>query len=373
MGNNVAKQIILELLNIIDVKVNGNNPWDITIHNENFYSRVFYQGALGLGESYMDEWWDCKRIDMFIDRIERAQLDIKLQLPLSLKLKYFFYQFINLQTKRRSREVAEKHYDLGNLLFKVMLDKNMLYSCGYWKDAKNLEEAQLAKLDLICQKLHLRPGERLLDIGCGWGGLSAYAATHYGVSVVGVTISKRQQEYASELCKSLPVQILLCDYRDIQDSYDKIVSVGMFEHVGHLNYLAYMKKIESLLKAKGLFLLHTIGNNYTLYFVNEWTSKYIFPNGNLPSITQIANTLEKRFIMEDWQNLGSHYDPTLMSWYENFVQHWPELKSSYDEQFYRMWTYYLLSSAGSFRARTMQVWQIVLSKEGVEGGYVSSR
>jgi cyclopropane-fatty-acyl-phospholipid synthase len=373
MKRNFAKNIIEELSQTIDVKINGDQPWDITIHNENFYDRIIKQGALGLGESYMEGWWDCPRLDIFFSRTLRANLDIKIKISLLLKIKFLLLKFINLQTKQRAGQVAEKHYNLGNQLFLSMLDPYMQYSCAYWKNTNNLQAAQLAKLELICQKLQLQPGDKVLDIGCGWGGFAKYAAEKYNVTVTGITISKEQYIYANDFCKNLPVTILLCDYRDMHEKFDKIVSIGMFEHVGHLNYHIYFKQVDHMLKDNGLFLLHTIGSNYTSPIINEWTTKYIFPNGMLPSIAQIAKVSEKKFVIEDLHNFGTYYDNTLMSWYDNFTQHWSNLSSLYDNEFYRMWTYYLLSSAGSFRARALQVWQVVFSKQGVIGGYTAPR
>lgn len=373
MKRDFAKNIIEELSHTINVKINGDQPWDIAIHNENFYNRILKEGALGLGESYMEGWWDCPRLDMLFFHILRENLDTKIKFSLSLKIKFLLLKFINLQTKQRATQVADKHYNLGNQLFLSMLDQYMQYSCAYWKNANNLQEAQLAKLELVCQKLQLQSGEKVLDIGCGWGGFAKFAAEKYHVEVTGITISKEQYTYAKEFCKNLPVTILLRDYRDMHEKFDKIVSIGMFEHVGHLNYDIYFKKVENMLAENGLFLLHTIGNNYTSPIINEWTTKYIFPNGMLPSIAQIAKISEKKFVIEDWHNFGAYYDKTLMSWYDNFTQHWQSLSSIYDNEFYRMWTYYLLSSAGSFRARALQVWQIVFSKQGLPGGYNAPR
>lgn len=368
-----ARDIVVSLLKPLGISINGENPWDVQIHNEKFYQRVLDHGALGLGESYMEKWWDCPRLDILFDKILRAKLDEEVSIPFTYKLKILLAHVINFQNKRRAKQVGERHYDIGNDLFTAMLDKGMNYSCGYWKNAHNLDEAQTAKLELICQKLQLSPGQRLLDIGCGWGGLARYAAENYGVNVVGITISKQQYEYGKEYCKGLPIEIRLQDYRDIHEKFDRIVSVGMFEHVGPLNYAVFMKKAHQALSDNGLFLLHTIGINETSMHANEWIVKYIFPNGALPSITQIGKSLEHRFVMEDWQNFGAYYDNTLMAWYENFVNHWDQLKSHYDERFYRMWTYYLLSCAGGFRARSIELWQLVLSKYGVVGGYMSPR
>lgn len=373
INQHTAKSIGENLLQMAGITINGKNPWDIQVYEDDLYLRVLTEGPLGLGEAYMDKWWDCQRVDMFIDKVLRANLDTKVKIPFGFYLKQILSRFINFQTKKRARQVAYAHYDLGNDLFKAMLDKNMIYSCGYWKEAVTLEEAQIAKLDLICRKLQLKPGLTLLDIGCGWGGLARHAAEKYGVNVTGVTISEQQYHYAKEHCKNLPINIHLQDYRDINQQFDRIVSVGMFEHVGHINYRTFMRTAHQALKDDGLFLLHTIGVDETSSLANEWIVKYIFPNGMLPSITQIAKSAEKLFIVEDWQNFGAYYDNTLMAWHENFTAQWNELKTQYDERFYRMWCYYLHSCAGSFRARKNQLWQIVLSKYGVPGGYLSPR
>lgn len=371
--NNTSKNITRSLLQSAGITINGKEVYDIQIHNEHFYNRAINEGSLGLGESYMDKWWDCERLDIFFDKVLRAALDTKVSIPFNFKLKQLFANIINFQTISRSKKVAQTHYDLGNELFSHMLDARMMYSCGYWKTAQTLDEAQTAKLELACQKLKLQPGLRLLDIGCGWGGLAKYAAENYGVSVVGVTISQQQYEYAKQYCAGLPVDIRLIDYRNINEKFDRIVSIGMFEHVGHMNYRHFMEIVHHALSDDGLFLLHTIGANETYSLANQWIVKYIFPNGIVPSMAQIGTAYEKLFIMEDWHNFGAYYDNTLMAWYENFDKNWEKLKSIYDERFYRMWTYYLLSCAGTFRARTNQLWQIVFSKNGVLGGYLAPR
>lgn len=366
------QHLVSEIAQSAGITVNGQNPYDIRVTNPNFYSRVIHQGALGLGESYMEKWWECEKLDVLFEKILRNKLDDKVSVPLHFKLKLLMAYIINYQSKTRAKEVAHSHYDIGNDLFAAMLDKRMIYSCGYWKNAQTLDQAQEAKLELICQKLQLQPGMTLLDIGCGWGGLAKYAAEKFGVSVVGVTISQPQYEYAQKICKGLPIEIRLQDYRDIYGKFDRIVSVGMFEHVGHLNYQKFMKIAYDCLANEGLFLLHTIGVNEHTTHANEWITKYIFPNGMLPSVAQIGKATEKMLILEDWQNLGVNYSNTLLAWHHNFVSHWDELKTKYDEKFFRMWTYYLLSCAGSFRARYIQLWQAVFSK-GYSGVYIAPR
>lgn len=356
-----------ELLQQADIKINGSRPWDIQVHHADFFKRVFQQGSLGFGESYMDGWWDCDRLDVLFCKILKGKLDK--QMPGNLKdiLRIAGARLFNLQSRRRSWIVGKEHYDIGNDLFARMLDPHMQYSCAYWREAETLEQAQNAKLKMICEKLQLKPGMRLLDIGCGWGGLAAYAAQHYGVSVDGVTISQEQQKMAQQRGEGLDITILLQDYRDLDRTYDRIVSVGMFEHVGPKNYDTYFSVVDRCLKKEGLFLLHTIGSNESGVNVDPWINKYIFPNGCLPSIRQIASVSEKRLIMEDWHNFGSDYDKTLMAWHQRFNDAWPELALRYTPRFRRMFNYYLCACAGAFRARDIELWQVLFSR-GKEGG-----
>ncbi|PLR49498.1 cyclopropane-fatty-acyl-phospholipid synthase [Chimaeribacter arupi] len=361
-------RIAHEMLSMADIEINGSRPFDIKVNHPDFFKRVLQDGSLGLGESYMDGWWECERLDMFFHRVIAAGLERKLPHHLKDTLRIAAARLTNLQSKKRAWIVGKEHYDLGNDLFTLMLDPYMQYSCGYWKEAETLEQAQEHKLRMICEKLQLKPGMTLLDIGCGWGGLAAFAARHYGVSVSGVTISAEQQKLAQQRCEGLDVTILLQDYRDLDQQFDRIVSVGMFEHVGPKNYQTYFDVVSRNLKPDGLFLLHTIGANRTDMTVDPWIDKYIFPNGCLPSVKHIAQASEGVFVMEDWHNFGADYDRTLMAWYERFLAAWPQLAERYSDRFYRMFTYYLNACAGAFRARDIQLWQVVFSPHGVEGG-----
>jgi len=374
------KEVIQSLLSEAQITLNGTGETDIQVNNSGFYNRVLREGVLGFGESYMDGWWEAQKTDDLFYRLINASLQEKVKswkiVPHILKAKIF-----NSGKQSKAFEVGKKHYDIGNALFQKMLDKRMVYSCGYWKEAENLDEAQEAKLDLICRKLNLQPDMKVLDVGCGWGSFCKYAAEKYGVEAIGITISKEQAELAKENCKGLKVEIKLQDYRELNaeaipgagNLFDRVVSVGMFEHVGYKNYRIFMKTIHRLLKDDGLFLLHTIGANKSMITTDPWTHKYIFPNSMLPSIKQIGASIEQLFVMEDWHNFGHDYDKTLMAWFGNFDRSWEELKPDYDERFYRMWKYYLLSCAGSFRAGKNQLWQIVLSKNGIPNGYQSIR
>lgn len=367
------KQDIAELLAHADIKINGSRPWDIQVHNDRLYGRILASGNLGLGEGYMDGWWDCPQIDEFICKVLRARLHEKIS-PWRLVGAALQARLLNAQRRSKAFEIGEQHYDLGNDLYQTMLDKRLVYTCGYFKNAATLDEAQEAKLALVCRKIGLRAGMTVLDIGCGWGSFAKFAAERYGAQVVGVTVSKAQVEWGSQLCAGLPVELRLQDYRDIRgEHFDRVVSLGMFEHVGYKNYRTFMKVVSEVLSDDGLFLLHTIGRNTSVKNNDPWIDRYIFPNSMLPSIKQIGGSMEGLFVMEDWHNFSAHYDQTLLAWFKNFEAGWPTLRPRYGDRFYRRWKYYLLSAAGTFRARANQLWQIVLSKNGVPGGYESFR
>jgi len=382
-----SKEIIEKILSSANIKINGNNPWDIKVIDNRLYNRVISGGLVAIGEAYIDGWWECEAIDTLVRRVNRANLKAHIKKNPKLIISLIGAKIFNFQGKGRAFNVGKKHYDISNTLFENMLDRRMMYTSGYWNSptnkAKNLDEAQSAKLDLVCRKIGIKKGDKILDIGCGWGSFAKFAAEKYGARVIGITVSKEQAELGKKLCRGLPVEIKLEDYRDINSSallgadgqFDHIVSLGMFEHVGAKNYRTYMEIAYRNLKDDGLFLLHTIGGNYSVMQTNPWIDKYIFPGGVLPSIAQIGASIENLFVMEDWHNFGADYDKTLLSWFGNFHKNWQKIKSdsNLDERFYRMWKLYLLSCAGSFRSRNLQLWQIVLSKKGVLEGYKSVR
>ena len=364
---------VRKLLEHTDIRINGNNRWDIQVHDNRFYKRALGEAELGIGESYMDGWWDCDEIDTLICKLLRSGLQDVVRRNWSILWPIALAAIFNRQNKRRAQKDVGAHYSLGNDLFQKMLDPLMLYTCGYWNNAASLEQAQINKLELICRKLELKPGMRVLDIGCGWGGFGKYAAQNHGVSVVGVTISKEQMALGQELCQGLPVEFLLSDFRQLNERFDRVVAIGMIEHIGYKNYRTFMKVVHRCLDDDGLFLLHTIGEIRSVTVTDPWTEKYIFPGSMLPSTKQLGQATENLFVMEDWHNFGADYDKTLMAWYANFERSWDSIKRNYDDRFFRMWKYFLLSTAGSFRARRNQLWQIVFSKRGVIGGYQSYR
>lgn len=366
-----AKQIIKQLLDKVDIKIGGGRPFDIQVYDERFYQRVLSFGSLGLGEAYMDGWWDCPELDSFFAKVLAGDLESEVKQSWPLLIRLLWRRAFNMQSKFHARKVAAVHYDLDTELFEMMLGETMAYSCGYWICAVNLHHAQQNKFRLICEKLQLQQGMSLLDIGCGFGSLLKYATENYRVRTVGITISKEQARFAEKQTKGLPIEIIVSDYRDIdiREKFDRVVSVGMFEHVGPKNYRKFFEVVKKHLADDGLFLLHTIGSNDSLRECDPWFDKYIFPGGVIPSAAQITKAAED-LVMEDWHNFGADYDKTLLAWCKNFTYGWGYRSG---EPFFRMWRYYLLSSAGAFRARRKQIWQIVFSKNGVPGGYPSIR
>lgn len=361
------------------IELNGERSFDIQIKDERVFDRILKNPSLGAGDSYVDGWWDCEALDEFFNRILRYlnvdEIYGRWQI-LRLLMRNFFF---NEQTKLRSKRVAEVHYNIGNDLYEKMLGSSMGYTCGYWSKAQNIDEAQYHKYDLICRKVAIAPGDKVLELGCGWGGFAKYAAEHYGAEVVAVNVSSEQIKYARDHAIDLPIRYVLTDYRNVAQynpnghKFDKVVSIGMCEHVGYKNYRHLMRIARQQLKEDGLFLLHTIGKNHSYNYSDPWIAKYIFPNSVLPSIKRLAAASEGHFVVEDLHNFGVDYDKTLLAWHENFVNAWPELKEKYGERFYRMWRYYLLSCAGGFRSRELQLWQFVLSPKGKVNGYCSVR
>ena len=372
MANPKSKAFITDLLSRSNLALDGGNPWDIRVHDDRFYDRVLSQGTLGVGETYMDGWWDAENLDEALYRGLVGDIPARLPLDPGLIWSIVRGKLFNMQ-RARVTEVGEKHYDIGNDLYTRMLDKRMIYSCAYWENAQTLDEAQEAKLDLICRKIGLQEGQTVLDVGSGWGGFLKFAAERYGVKGIGITVSKEQAAYANDTRGNLPIETRLMDYMDLDGKFDRIVSIGMFEHVGYKNYRRYFNKVSQLLSDDGLFLLHSIGGNLSQTSGDPWIEKYVFPNGMLPSPKQVAQSVEGKLIMEDWHNFGADYDRTLMAWHANFEKAWPQFREKYGDRFYRMWRYYLLCCAAIFRARDIQLWQIVYSKRGVPGGYLSVR
>jgi cyclopropane-fatty-acyl-phospholipid synthase len=341
------------------IHLDGPNAWDPQIHHEDFHGRVLSDGSLGLGESYMDGWWDVRDLDGFIYRLFAGRADERVK-NWRNALAWLAATAMNLQRRSRAFEVAERHYNLGNDFYAGMLDARMIYSCAYWEHASTLDAAQEAKLDLTLGKLGLRPANRVLDVGCGWGGALKYAAEKYGITGVGVTIAREQAEYARRSVEGLPVAIRLQDYREMREKFDHAFSIGMFEHVGVRNYRRYMRVVRRCLHPGARFLLHTIGGLRSTNHTDPWINQYIFPNSMIPSREQIEQAIRGIFTVKHWQCIGHGYERTLLAWRANFDRSWSRISARYDERFRRMWYYYLSASAAAFRAKRLDVWQVLL-------------
>lgn len=373
----MLEEVMERSLSKVGIEIGGSRPWDIEINNTRLFRRVARDGSLGLGETYMEGWWDCPSLDQFFSRLLTMQLPwIATYNPVAIWT-FIKSRLSNQEPRHRVFETGD-HYDLGNDLYAAMLGPTMTYSCGYFKGMPTLDVAQTAKFELICRKLELRKGESVLDIGCGWGGLAHHAATNYGARVVGLTVSKKQAALVHERCAGLPVKARLQDYRDVNELFDHVVSVGMFEHVGSKNHRAYMDAVKRCLRPGGVSLLHTIGSvDMLLKASDPWLRKYIFPLGEIPTQRQIEKSTAGLFEIQDTHEFGTYYDLTLMAWHRNFEAAWGNLRPNYEDrvngQFKRMWDYYLLSCAGMFRARTLHLWQIVLTHPHKRQDYITVR
>jgi cyclopropane-fatty-acyl-phospholipid synthase len=361
-----AQDLFRDVLAQAGVTIGGTQPWDIQIHDERVWMRLLRDGTLGAGESYVEGWWDTPALDQFIDRILRARFTDTLRDNWTLVAHAVRARILNLQSITRSFDNGQQHYDIGNDLYEAMLGGRLLYTCAYWPNATTLDEAQDAKLDLVCRKIGLKPGMRVLDLGCGWGGFAAFAAERYHVSVTGFTVSQEQVRWAKDHYPHLPVDIRLDDYRNATGTYDAVVSIGLMEHVGWKNYRGYMELVDRLLAPGGVAFIHTIAGNVPRTHIEPWFNKYIFPNAVLPTLGRLVSSMEGLFIPEDVHNIGEDYDRTLLAWWNKFDAAWPTLRARYGDPFYRRWKYYLLSCAGAFRSRNQQLFQIVMTRTGTK-------
>lgn len=359
-----AQDVCRDLLASAGVTVGGDQPWDIQVHDDRLWSRVLRDGTLGAGEAYEEGWWDTPALDQFIDRVMRVRLGETLRENWMIVAHAVRARILNLQSITRSFDNGQRHYDIGNDLYEAMLGGRLLYTCAYWPNAKTLDEAQDAKLDLVCRKIGLKPGMRVLDLGCGWGGFAAFAAERYQVSVTGFTVAQEQVKWAHDHYPNLPIDIRLDDYRNATGTYDAVVSIGLMEHVGWKNYRSYMELADRLLAPGGVAFVHTIAANRPRAHIDPWFDKYIFPNAVLPTLARLTAAMEDIFVAEDVHNIGEDYDLTLMAWWNNFDAAWPTLRAKYGDAFYRRWKYYLLACAGAFRSRAQQLFQLVMTRPG---------
>lgn len=378
-----ARHTVESLFGRAGIELGGNRPWDVHVHDERFFERLLAQGSLGFGDSYVEGWWDCDRVDELICRVLERDLEDEVGTDWRIHVQLLKAKLTNLQRPSRAADVAS-HYDAGNAFFERVLGPTMVYSCAYWRRAEDLDAAQTAKLELIAQKLDLQPGDHVLELGCGWGSLAAHLARTRGCRVTAVTISEPQATYARERCKGLPVDVVCCDYRDAEVAhrgpYHKLSCVGMLEHIGRKNYASFMQRCADLVVPGGLILLQTIGTAVTTDATDPWIERRIFPGSVLPSPVDLTTSTEGKLLLEDWHAFSADYDRTLMAWHANFTAYDRSGELHRDAPFKRTWSYYLQSFAGCFRThRTIQLWQLVLSRPGTgtrpgrRGDYLSLR
>ncbi len=338
----------------------------LRLKTKNAARSIIGKGFLGFGESYMEGDLDIENDMQELIRLVFATDFYDYRLPFWQKFRFFILSLLNRDMLRRSPKNISYHYDLGDELYALYLDKTMTYSCAYFKRPDDfLEQAQLNKYEHIARKLILKPNESLLDIGCGWGGMLIYAAQKYGITGVGNTLSQNQYEYANRKIKELGLQdqieVLYQDYRHLNGKFDKVVSIGMFEHVGKKFIPAFIQKVSDLLKTGGLGLLHTIGKDIPSPS-DPWIFKYIFPGGYLPALHEITREMGKiGFSILDVENLRLHYAKTLEKWAENYEQNVENVRELFDEAFVRRWRLFLNISIAGFKFGESRLFQILFS------------
>jgi cyclopropane-fatty-acyl-phospholipid synthase len=372
----MSYDVLSKLLAAADVQINGTRPWDMQVHNESTYARILKDGDLGAGESYMEGWWDCQQLGVMIEKVLRADVMSKVQLSLVDKAKAVWSMLTGSKSTGSSKEQLCYHYDIGNDLYKAMLDPYMQYTCGFWRNgATTLEQAQLDKLDMICKKVNARQGCKWLDLGCGFSGLMKYATEKYSTVCTGYNLSTDQMGYGRDvLCAGLPITFVEGDFcktlASVKDGkFDVVTNVGSIEHCGVNRYREFMQNAYNCIADDGVFLTQSIlsGSKDTQYSFLAFLNKYIFPGGVSPTLTQLSQAMEGLFVIEDVHNFGEDYAKTLAAWHANLTQAWASLSANnpkYTTKFKRMFDFYLLCCAGTFRARGLNLLQIVATKVG---------
>lgn len=376
------KKFVEELFSQAGIEVNGSNPWDPQIHNPIAYNMTVGNGLIGAGEAYMRGYWDCEQLEEFFRRAVQVDLAKRMPWNLSTATLVTKARLMNLQLPKRAWEVGRMHYDLPREVWECTLDFAMTGSCAYYRfPDETLDQAQQNKLNLTLKKVGLQKGHSLLDIGVGWAAFSGLSAITYGAKPIGITVSEGQREYIrSRYGDIVDVRVHPWQQTVLEQPVDRIISVEMFEHVGSDNYRKFFQLCRDSITDDGLMLLHTIVGHNPSKHIDPWMDKYIYPGGCIPTLGQITTAVHGLFHVEDVHDIGGHYPATLLAWMANFRRNWDVVKAlgpkrlgMDPEVFCRMWYYHYMASAGGFLSRVISVHQIVLSTNGVPGGYQSIR
>jgi len=345
------------------------HPVAVRFNNASAQRAVLFDPELKLGEAYMDGTLIVERgsiADVLALLLSQERLGPR-NWAVPRVLRYLFRRLQQFNLRSRSRINVAHHYDLDGRLYSLFLDGDQQYSCAYFeRPNQSLDDAQLAKKRHLAAKLRIAPGAKVLDIGCGWGGLALYLAEIAGAHVTGITLSREQHQRAQNRAQERgrrDVEFKLLDYRDLDGRFDRIVSVGMFEHVGVGFYDVFFNQCAKCLAEDGIALLHTIGRNRPPGITNPWIAKYIFPGGYIPALSEVLRAIERAgLIVTDVEILQLHYAETLKAWRERFLAHRDEVVRLYDQRFVRMWEFYLACSEMAFRLGEMVVFQIQMAK-----------
>ena len=377
-----AEKFVRDLFSQVEIEVNGSNPWDPQVHNPAAYNMMVSRGSVGLGETYMHGYWDCEQLDQFFARV--TSVDLRKLIPVNfptVSLAVGAY-LKNRQLPKAAWEVGRMHYDLPDEVWEATLDSAMTGSCAYYRNPTDtLEEAQLNKCRMTLDKVGLKSGHSLLDIGVGWAAFSGLAAQEYGAHPIGITVSEGQKAYIHKRYgEAIDVRVNPWQETELREPVDCIVSAEMFEHVGSDNYRSFFEFCRRSIKEDGLMNLHTIVRHTPSKHIDPWMDKYIYPGGCIPTLGQITTAVHGLFHVVDVHDIGGHYPATLRAWMDNFRRNWDSVKSLGSarlgmdpEVFCRMWLYHYMASAGGFMSSRISVHQIVLSPNGVPGRYQSIR
>ena len=363
----MINKVVTHLFERAGLQIGGSKANNVVVHDDRFFKEVLLKGSIGLGDSYVEGTWDASSVDDVVFALIKSGVYNSILSQIYDTVGSVARRIQNLQDRIGSYQVIDEHYDLDYNLFLAFLDRYNQYTCGYFERTDDLDQAQENKLELICNKLNLREGDKVLDIGGGWGGLALYMTERFDVDVSIITLSRQQANHARKMCEGRKVKVHVCDYRDIpllfsSSSFDKVAAVGILEHIGHKNYRQFMKVVNHALIPEGRCLFQTLYSPANRILSNPWVRKHIFPNHELPPQNTIKSAASKYFQPADkvaFQDLTPHYVKTLLAWNERLNKAIDDKKINLEPKEHRKWNFYFLSCAGALRAEHMRVGQFV--------------